>query len=112
MPRILYMPCILIMFLICGCAMFTAWKAIPPPGGCDQCHTVPINSKWTMAYKAPILSDERNRDYFQRPEYTMPPSARPSSQLETRKVEDQKCFACHKAPDAAHKERMGRYHHK
>jgi len=64
-----------------------------------------------MAYKPPILSDERNRDYFQTPEYNARPSDQPVSSLETRKVEDQKCFACHKSPDAAHKGRMGRYHH-
>jgi hypothetical protein len=26
-------------------------------------------------------------------------------------LEDQKCFACHKAPSEAHKGRMGNYHH-
>lgn len=91
--------------------MFNAWKAIPPPGGCDQCHTLPISSQWQVAYKAPILSDERNRDYFQTPEYNRPSGDRPLSPLETRKVEEQKCFDCHKAPNASHKGRMGRYHH-
>jgi hypothetical protein len=26
--------------LLAGCAMFKSWQAIPPPGGCDQCHTI------------------------------------------------------------------------
>jgi hypothetical protein len=111
MPKILCLSCFFSVFLICGCAMFIAWKAIPPPGGCDQCHTVPINANWQLAYKAPILSDERNRDYFQTPEYNMPRTDKPASSLELRKEGDQKCFDCHKTPDAAHKGRMGRFHH-
>ncbi|HTP65539.1 MAG TPA: cytochrome C [Geobacteraceae bacterium] len=111
MARILWLPGVFLFILSCGCAMFSAWKSIPPPGGCDQCHTIPINSQWTVAYKTPILSDERNRDFFQTPEYNQRPSDQPVSSLETRKVEDQKCFACHKSPDTAHKSRMGRYHH-
>ena len=38
---------------VAGCAMFTAWKTIPPPGGCDQCHTVPISNNWQVTYQAP-----------------------------------------------------------
>jgi hypothetical protein len=64
-----------------------------------------------LAYKAPILSDERNRTYFQTPEYNMPRADQPESSLEVRKLEDQKCFECHKAPNAAHKGRMGHFHH-
>ena len=112
MPKILWLSCFFSVFLICGCAMFTAWQSIPPPGGCDQCHKVPISANWQLAYKAPILSDERNRDYFQTPEYNMPSIDKPASSLEVRKLEDQKCFACHKSPNEAHKAKMGHYHHK
>ena len=48
-----------VLMLSSGCAMFSAWKTIPPPGGCDQCHTVPISANWQVVYKAPILSDEQ-----------------------------------------------------
>jgi len=37
------MKYVLLLILVAvagGCAMFTSWKSIPPPGGCDQCHTV------------------------------------------------------------------------
>jgi hypothetical protein len=111
MPSSLRLSCILSIFLVCGCAMFSAWKTIPPPGGCDQCHTIPISANWQVAYKPPILSDERNREYFQTGEYAMPKTAQPASSLELRKVEELKCFECHKAPDAAHKGRTGRFHH-
>ena len=112
MPKILPMSSILALFLfVCGCAMFNAWQSIPPPGGCDQCHTLPISTNWQVAYKVAILSDERNRDFFKTPEYNMPKSDQPSSSLEVRKVEELKCFECHKAPNAAHKGRMGRFHH-
>ncbi len=111
MPKIFWLSCFFSVFLICGCAMFKAWQAIPPPGGCDQCHTLPISANWQGAYKAPILSDERNREYFQTPEYNMPRTDQPASSLELRKDQDQKCFDCHKSPNAAHKGRMGRFHH-
>jgi hypothetical protein len=96
----------------CGCTMFTAWKSIPPPGGCDQCHTLPISTNWQVAYKAPNLRDERDRNYFQTEKYSMPANeTQPASALEKRKVEEQRCFECHRAPSTAHKERMGRFHH-
>jgi hypothetical protein len=100
-----------VSLFICGCAMFSAWREIPPPGGCDKCHTLPINANWHVAYNAPILSDERGKDYFKTSEYNMPRKDQPSSSLEIRKVEEQKCFECHKAPNAAHRGRMGRFHH-
>jgi hypothetical protein len=111
MPKTFWLFCVISIFLICGCAMFRSWQAIPPPGGCDQCHTLPISANWQLAYTPPILTDERNRDYFQTPEYNMARTDQPASSLERRKVEDQKCFDCHKAPNAAHKGRTGRYHH-
>ena len=98
-------------FLLTACAMFSAWKSIPPPGGCDQCHTTQISADWQVAYKAPILTDERNREFFQTPEYTMPKKDQPSSVLDLRKVEELKCFECHKSPSPAHTGRAGRFHH-
>ncbi len=112
MSRLFSWPSIFLLFLVSGCAMFRAWQSIPPPGGCDQCHTLPISANWQLVYKAPILSDERNRDYFQTPEYNMPRTDQPQSSLEVRKEEDARCFDCHKSPDLAHKGRMGNYHHK
>jgi len=109
MNRILLFP--ILLSLATGCAMVTAWKTIPPPGGCDQCHAVPISSNWQITYQAPILTDERDRLSFQTERSTMPQGAKPSSSLELRKEEDQACFECHKAPNSMHKERKGRYHH-
>jgi hypothetical protein len=99
------------LFLSQGCAMFTAWKTIPPPGGCDQCHTVPLNYDWQLAYKAPILSDERDKLSFQTEKGTMPQTSKPASSLDVRKMEEQQCFDCHRLPNSKHKGRKGSFHH-
>lgn len=91
--------------------MLTAWKSIPPPGGCDQCHTVPISNDWQVAYRAPHLTDERNREYFQTAQGTMPQESKPLSALDIRKVQDLPCFECHRSPNTKHLERRGRYHY-
>lgn len=94
-----------------GCAMISAWRTIPPPGGCDQCHSVAISANWQATYKAPMLTDERNREYFQTAEHTMPKPDRPGSALDVRKVQELACFECHVSPSPAHRERKGRFHH-
>jgi hypothetical protein len=110
--KIYLLPCVGVLYaVLCGCAMFSSWKAIPPPGGCDQCHTVPIGNNWQVTYQAPHLTDERNREYFQSAEATMPARGRLDSSLDLRKAEDLQCFECHRAPNQQHVERKGRYHH-
>jgi hypothetical protein len=94
-----------------GCTMFTAWKSIPPPGGCDQCHVVAISSNWQIAYQPATVADERGRQAFQTPEYNSVQKGNLTSPIETKKVEELRCFECHKAPTPAHRERMGRFHH-
>lgn len=112
MIRFLFLSCFVLSFCVGGCQMLTAWRSIPPPGGCDQCHTVAISNNWRVAYQAPNLSDERNTLAFQTPGYNMPPPADSTmSSLEVRKVQDLKCFECHRAPSEVHKDRAGRYHH-
>ena len=99
------------VFTISGCAMFTAWKSIPPPGGCDQCHTAPISANWQATYQAAVVTDERGRLPFQTPEYNQPSLGGQQSPLDAKKVEEKACFDCHKAPTPAHKEHKGRFHH-
>ncbi len=94
-------------FLI-GCAMFGSWKAIPPPGGCDQCHTQQISADWQIAYAPATIHSETGQEPWQRPESILP--AQPSS-LEQKKITEERCFRCHKGPDKAHVEYKGRYHH-
>lgn len=94
-----------------GCAMFTAWKSIPPPGGCDQCHTVAISTNWQISYQAATIADERGRQPFQTPEYNVVIPGRGTSPAETKKVEELQCFECHNSPTPAHRERKGRFHH-
>ncbi len=92
--------------------MFTAWKAIPPPGGCDQCHTVPISENWTISYRPVDLTDETGKLSFQTEKGSMPATGNKGmSSLDLRKTQDLKCFECHKSPNKAHLERAGRYHH-
>ena len=100
------------LLFISGCTMFSAWRAIPPPGGCDQCHTVAISNNWSVKYQSAMLTDERDTAYFQTEQYTMQRKVeKPESALELRKVEESECFACHRSPNTAHKGRKGRFHH-
>ena len=96
---------------ISGCALSHTLRSIPPPGGCDQCHTLAISTNWQVIYKPATVTDERGRLSFQTPEYNQPSLGGQQSPLEAKKVEEQACFDCHKAPTQAHKERKGRFHH-
>jgi hypothetical protein len=97
--------------VLAGCTMFSAWKSIPPPGGCDQCHTVQISTNWQISYQPAMVADERGRQYFQTPEYNLALKGKQESPLESKKVEELACFECHKSPTPAHRERKGRFHH-
>ena len=101
----------LIAFTVSGCSMFTAWKSIPPPGGCDQCHTLPISANWQAMYAPANVADERGRLSFQTPEYNQPNLGGQTSPLDTKKVEEKACFDCHNDPTKSHKDFKGRYHH-
>jgi len=103
---------LLLLTALTGCSMFTAWKSIPPPGGCDQCHTTEIAANWKVSYRAATVSDERGQLSFQTPQYNTPiRQDQPGSPLDAKKVEQQQCFVCHNAPTPAHKGRVGRFHH-
>lgn len=96
------------VLLLTGCAMFGSWRSIPPPGGCDQCHQVPIASNWKLVYQAATLPDEQGRLALLLPEAQLPP---PESQLQEQKLTEERCFRCHNSPDASHAQFKGRYHH-
>lgn len=111
MKSLTFISALGVSMVLGGCAMFTAWKSIPPPGGCDQCHTVAISSNWQIKYQAAYVADERGRQYFQTPEYNLALKGQEQSPLEAKKVEEMACFECHKEPTPAHRERKGRFHH-
>lgn len=94
-----------------ACNMFTAWRTIPAPGGCADCHTVPISANWNLAYRPVTLNDERGGQSFQQPGSLQPNSQKPVLPAETHKVEQLPCFDCHNSPDAAHKLMKGDFHH-
>jgi hypothetical protein len=98
--------CLAILF---GCAMLGSWRAIPPPGGCDQCHQHQISHDWTIAYTPAQINDERGLKSWQDEKSILPPQPSP---LEQKKLTEQPCFRCHKSPDQEHKTYRGRYHHK
>jgi hypothetical protein len=103
--------CLLLLLpaaLIFGCAMMGAWKAIPPPGGCDQCHSLPINANWEVRATTVTLADEYGREPWQKETSVLPPETAP---IQQQKVEGEPCFRCHKGPSRAHAERLGRFHH-
>lgn len=99
------------LFLLCSCRMFTAWRSIPAPGGCEECHKVPISANWQVSYKPVTLNDERGGVSFQSPESLMPRADKPATTLEQQKVEGLACFECHNAPDSSHKTMKGKFHH-
>lgn len=99
------------LFLLSACTMFTSWRAIPAPGGCEECHKVPISANWQVTIKPVTLTDERNMNAFQSPESLLRPTSRPASSLEQQKVEEAACFDCHNSPNASHKAVKGKFHH-
>lgn len=107
MPKIL-IPFALILAGICGCAMLGSWKAIPPPGGCDQCHTKQISANWEAAIVPARITSETGTEPWQSPESVVPEEPSP---LEEKKLTEQRCFRCHNAPDLKHRKYRGRYHH-
>ncbi len=94
-----------------GCAMFTAWKSIPPPGGCDQCHTVPISANWKVSYRAADISDERGRLPFQTSEYNQQIPGKQERPQDSKLVEERACFDCHRSPGPEHRQHKGHFHH-
>jgi len=100
-----------LLLLLASCTMFTAWRSIPAPGGCEECHKLPISANWQVTYRPAILSDERNRPYFQTEEYSLSTAGKPASPVEKRKLEELACFECHNAPDSSHKGLKGKFHH-
>jgi len=109
MKRTLLLLTTAVVTVLIGCAMFKSWKSIPPPGGCEQCHHVPISYDWVLVYEPVTLNDETGQYAWQRPE-SMQPLA-PPEQLEQQKISEQRCFRCHKGPNEAHSGFSGRYHH-
>lgn len=108
----LFVPVIAItLYSLTACTMFTAWRSIPAPGGCEECHKVPISANWQVSYKPVILTDERAKEAFHLPESLVTKSERPVTGHEKQKVEQSSCFECHNSPDALHKSRKGSFHH-
>jgi len=94
-----------------ACTMLTAWRSIPAPGGCEDCHKVPISANWQVSIKSVGLTDERGGLSFQQPDSLMMRTEKPASSIEKQKLEGLACFECHNSPDTQHKQMKGRFHH-
>jgi hypothetical protein len=99
------------VMMLTACSMFTAWRSIPAPGGCEECHKVPISANWQVSYRPATLSDERGGLAFQQPGSVIVSTAKPGSPVEKQMVEELACFECHRSPDASHKTVKGKFHH-
>lgn len=94
-----------------ACTMMKAWRSIPVPGGCEECHKVPISTNWQVSIKPVGLNDERGGLSFQQPDSLMMRIDKPASSIEKQKIEGLACFDCHNAPDSQHKKMKGKFHH-
>ena len=99
------------LYFLTACTMLTAWRTIPAPEGCGECHKTQISSNWQVAYKPATINDETGRLSFQTPESIAGRSERPSSMEGKQKLEQLECFECHNAPDPTHRQRKGKFHH-
>jgi hypothetical protein len=99
---------LLAVFLLTGCAMFSAWHRIPAPEGCSECHQTSINADWQVLYKPVDLNDETGKLSWQQPSSVEP---EPAPQ-EQRELTNQACFKCHRSPDKEHKKYQGSYRHR
>lgn len=107
--KVFLFPVILTVITLSGCAMFRSWTAIPPPGGCDRCHTVAISANWRATIAPVQLTGEDGKPPWQQQESVLPAATSP---VEQQLLSDERCFRCHNEPDATHRERRGSYHHR
>lgn len=96
--------------VLAGCAMFSSWRSIPPPGGCDRCHTGAISNDWRVTLTAAQLSTEGGKPHWQQEGALLPPPS--ESPLEQRMLSDASCFRCHREPNLQHRNFRGSYHHR
>lgn len=101
----LWLACV----VVSGCAMISGWRSIPPPGGCDRCHAVPINANWQATITVAKLSREDGTPPWQQEESVQPPTL---SATDQQLLQDERCFRCHREPNSTHREYRGRYHHR
>lgn len=109
--KFILLTVLLSVITLSGCAMFSSWTSIPPPGGCDRCHTVAISANWRATITPVQLTSENGRPAWQKAESVLPAATIPSS-VEQQLLSDEQCFRCHREPDGSHRERSGRYHHR
>lgn len=107
--KVIIFTVIVTVIALSGCVMFSSWTAIPPPGGCDRCHSVPINANWRATLTPVKLAREDGTPPWQQEESVLTTT---SSPVEQQLISDERCFRCHRDPDNTHGERRGSYHHR
>lgn len=108
--KVILFTVILTVIALSGCAMFSSWTSIPPPGGCDRCHTVEISANWQATLTPVQLTGEDGKEPWQKKESM--DTGTPDSPGAQQMLSDERCFRCHKDPDNTHSERRGSYHHR
>lgn len=109
-----------------GCIVSHVTRPVPPPGGCDVCHRVPIGGGWRLAWTpvqweegAPVADVEAK---FQALSLAPVHAGVPAGRLRvfaagvTPEALDAEgmglqCFACHEAPDVKHAPLRGVFPH-
>lgn len=81
-------------------------RAIPPPGGCDQCHRVPVSADWQAVLTSAEVPHPGERYPWQRPDAVGTTEATGPVHQNIEEA----CFQCHQSPDLAHADYHGRYH--
>ena len=92
--------------LLTSCSLLHTSQLIAVPSGCGDCHRDRISANWTLVYRPVDLADETGRVPWRRPESTVVAGAGSGEQ----ELMAQRCFHCHLAPDAAHRDSSGFYH--
>ncbi len=112
---------------IAGCVAGHLTRDIPPPGGCDRCHTSRISSNWELAFTPVQIGREGGvveaRDIVLQEVQRLPVHEKvPVRRLEVYAAQTPpetvgdaetgiQCFACHKSPGPPHEKTRGQFPH-
>jgi len=108
--KVILFTVVLTVTTLSGCAMFSSWTSIPPPGGCDRCHSVAISTNWRATITPVQLTREDGTPPWQQEESVRTGVA--TTPVDQQLLADERCFRCHREPNETHRERRGSYHHR
>ncbi len=90
------------LLALSGCAaLFHSHGRIPPPEGCTQCHSKPIEGNWHVLFKPAAINDEQDAGHG-----SVIAGGKPPADGQPRR-----CFTCHHTPAKNHGWYRGTYDH-